>query len=471
MKRSKSKNSPRQGRSSAHTKSIETQLFGTDGIRGKANYEPLDTVTLLKIGKGLAEYVKDTVTPNPNRTFKVLIGKDTRRSGYMIEQALTAGFLSRGVDVMLTGPLPTPAISHLVRSFALDMGVMISASHNPYFDNGVKVFNHNGVKPTDEEEVAIEKYIIQNSYEPIDTIGRAKRIDDAAGRYVEFIKSIVGNVPLSGVKVVLDCANGAAYSIAPTVFAELGAQVVPIHIAPDGYNINDSCGSQHTEVLQKKVLEEHADIGVALDGDADRVILVDEKGRVVDGDYIAAIVATYLKEEKELRRNTIVMTEYSNLALDGYLKDNGIKILKVINGDREVARVCREKGLVFGGEQSGHFIFFDFTETGDGTLTALFVMKIMKERKKKLSSIASLFEKYPQEILNIEVREKIPLEDMPDFVKLREKWGRKLAGKGRIFPRYSGTQNMLRIMIEAEDKPLLKEACEEIQKLVPGMLN
>lgn len=453
----------------SQSKKKEKRLFGTDGIRDQANYGKLTVDNIARIGVGLAEYVKDTVTPNNGRANKILIGKDTRRSSYMIEQALTSGFLSRGVDVMLVGPMPTPSISHLVRSFALDMGLMITASHNPYQDNGIKVFDNHGVKPDDDIELEIEAYILDKVHKPQDTLGRAKRIEDVSGRYVEFVKSIVDNVELTGLKIVVDCANGAAYKVAPTVFSELGATVIPIGIQPDGYNINDKCGSQFTESLQKIVVEENADLGIALDGDADRLILVDENGTEVDGDIIAGIIATYLKKKKLLAGNTIVMTEYSNLALDEYLHKNDIDIEKVINGDREIAQVCREKGYIFGGEQSGHFIFFEHTETGDGTLSALYMMRILKEEKKKLSQLSTIFKKYPQEILNIEVTVKPPLDSIPAFAKLSNKWAKVFSGNGRIFCRYSGTQNILRIMIEAKDTKLLKEAKEEFLREVPDM--
>ncbi len=421
----------------------------TDGVRGKANYSPLDVQTVVKFGQALAEYLKQKTTKNPNRDYKVIIGKDTRRSGYMLEQALTSGFLSRGVDVMTVGPMPTPAISHLVKSFALDMGVMITASHNPYYDNGIKVFNPEGHKLSDEQELEIEDIFFNNGFEGIDQIGRAKRIEDVSGRYIEYIKSAVDNPSLAGLKIVVDCANGAAYKTAPTVFQELGAQVIVIGNEPNGYNINVDCGSLHPEAVRATVIKEKADLGIALDGDADRVIMIDEKGNVIDGDYITALVAVYLKEQGQLRKDTVVYTQYSNLALDKQLAKHNIKVKKVINGDRAISKMCREEGLNFGGEQTGHFIFFDYSDTGDGTMTALQVLKIIKETGKKLSQLAYRWEKYPQKTFNVEIKKKTPLEDIESLQKAVHKWELKFKEEGRVFMRYSGTENLLRIMVEA----------------------
>ncbi len=450
----------------------EKKIFReTDGVRGKANYYPLDVETVLNFGKALAEYTKKTTEKNPNRAYKVIIGKDTRRSGYMIEQALTAGFLSRGVDVMTIGPAPTPAISHLVQSFALDMGVMITASHNPYHDNGIKVFHSNGRKFTDEEELEIEDLFFNFPFDGSDEIGRAKRIEDVSGRYIEFIKSIPGNMSLKGFKVVVDCANGATYKVSPTVFRELGAKVIEVGIDPDGYNINKDCGALHPENLKDIVLNEKADLGIALDGDGDRVIMVDEKGNVIDGDYIMAMVAKYLKETGELAKNTIVVTEYSNQALINHLVENGIEIVKVPNGDRAVAWKCEELGLNFGGEQTGHFLFTDYSEVGDGTLASLLVMRILIEKKKSLSELAYVFEKYPQRVFNVEIAKKVPLEELDEFQDAVKKWESSFAGRGRIYSRFSGTENLLRIMIEAENKELIDQAGSDLSSLSKKLLS
>lgn len=442
----------------------------TDGVRGKANHYPLDTDTVLKFGKSLAEYAKKNADPNPNRTFKVIIGKDTRRSGYMIEQALTAGFLSRGVDVMTIGPAPTPAISHLVQSFALDMGVMITASHNPFHDNGIKVFHANGRKFTDKEELEIEDIFFNFEFNGSETIGRAKRIEDVSGRYIEFIKSIPGNLSLNGFKVVVDCANGATYKVSPTVFKELGAKVIEVAVNPDGYNINKECGALYPENLKDIVIREKADLGIALDGDGDRVIMVDEKGNVIDGDYIMALVAKSFKERGKLAKDTIVVTEYSNQALVNHLEENDIQVVKVPNGDRAVAWKCEEEGYNFGGEQTGHFIFPDYSEVGDGTLASLLVMKILIEKKQTLSELAYVFEKYPQKIINIEISNKTPLEELEEYQTKVKEWEKKFAGKGRSYSRYSGTENLLRIMVEAEDVTLLEQAGKEISETAINLL-
>ena len=448
------------------------QLFlETDGVRGKANFFPLDSETVLKFGKALAEYIKKHIEQNPNRDYKVIIGKDTRRSGYMLEQVLTGGFLSRGVDVITVGPMPTPAISHLVKSFALDLGVMITASHNQFEDNGIKVFDYNGYKLTDEDELEIEDIFYNSQFDGTTKIGRAKRFEDVSGRYIEFIKSSINNISLKGLKIVVDCANGASYKTAPMVFAELGAKVISLNVEPTGYNINVDCGSQHTEKLKKAVVENSADLGIALDGDADRVIMVDELGNIIDGDYITALVAKKFKEEGKLVKNSLVVTDYSNLALTKELEKNDITVFKVVNGDREVAKLCREKGLNFGGEQTGHFLFLDYSDTGDGTLTSLVVMRIMKEAKEKLSKLAYTFKKYPQKVFNVVITKKPPLEGVVEFNDLLEKWKTTFNNKGRIFMRYSGTENLLRVMSEAEDESVMLKAGDEFVTLATKLLN
>ena len=450
----------------------QVKLFGdTDGIRGKANYFPLDVETIVNLGKALAEYVKKTAPPNPNREYRVIIGKDTRRSGYMIEQALTSGFLSRGVDVITIGPIPTPGLSHLVASFALDLGIQITASHNPASDNGIKVFSKNGSKLNKKEEEIIEDLFNKNGFAGQDKIGRAERIVDAVGRYIEFIKSTAENISLSGMKIVVDCANGAAYKVAPTVFEELGAKVITIGVEPDGYNINKDCGSLHTEKVREIVLKEKANLGIALDGDADRVIIIEEKGDVIDGDYITVLLAKSLKEKNKLNKNTIVITQYSNLAGDEELKKEGINVEKVINGDRFIVELCKNKGYNFGGEQTGHFIFLDYADTGDGTMTALQVIKIMLEKKKTLSELAFTFKKFPQKTFNQEIKKKVPLEKIPEIIGLQKKWEEKLKSDGRVFLRYSGTENLLRILVEAKDSNLIDIIGNEFVNLANKILN
>lgn len=451
---------------------MEKKIFReTDGVRGKANCPPLDPLNIIKLGQALAEYVKKTVKKNPNRDYKVIIGKDTRRSGYMIEQALTSGFLSRGVDVMTIGPMPTPAISHLVKSFALDMGIMITASHNPYYDNGIKIFDMNGHKLSDEEELCIERIFFENNFVGNDDIGRAKRIEDVSGRYIEFIKSSLGNPSLRGFKIVVDCANGAAYKVAPTVFQELGAEVIVMNDEPNGYNINKNCGSLFPDKVSELVKKNKADLGIALDGDADRVIMIDEKGNIVDGDYITALVAKHLKSKNKLNKNTVIVTQYSNLALDFEMQKHNIKVKKVICGDRSISKLCRDGGYNFGGEQVGHFIFFDHSDTGDGVMAALQILKIMKETGKSLSKLAICWNKVPQQTFNIDIQKRLPLNKLNELQEALHKWENKFKKNGRIFVRYSGTENILRIMIEAKNKENIEKAGKELGEIAKKLLN
>jgi phosphoglucosamine mutase len=366
--------------------------------------------------------------------------------------------------------MPTPSVSHLVRSFALDLGIMITASHNPYYDNGIKVFNKDGTKLTDAEQKQIEELYFANNFEDSETIGRAKRIEDVSGRYIEFLKAIVDNVSLDGFKIVVDCANGAAYKTAPTIFRELGAQVIETGVYPDGYNINKGCGSLYVDEVSKVVIQSKADLGIALDGDADRAILIDEKGMTIDGDYVMAMIAKYFKEKGKLNKDTLVVTTYSNLALDNEMQKHGITVKKVTNGDREISALCKQEGYNFGGEQTGHYIFKDYTDTGDGTLAALMIMKIIKEKNKKLSELAYTFDKFPQKVFNIEVTQKTPLEELPTLTNLIKEWENKLGNSGRIFVRYSGTENLMRVMVESESKKLLDEAGGQIVKLVNELL-
>jgi len=449
----------------------EKQIFGaTDGIRAKANEYPLDVVTLVKIGQALAEFTKRNTPKSAIRKPKVIIGKDTRRSGYMLEQAITAGLLSRGVDVMQIGPSPTPSISHLVKSFALDLGIMLTASHNPFTDNGIKVFTENGKKITDENELEIEDLFFKFDFTSSSEIGKAKRIKNSDGRYIEFIKSVVGNPSLKDFKIVIDCANGAAYNIAPTIFKELGAEVIEIGVTPNGFNINKDVGSLHPETVAKAVIKHKAHLGIALDGDADRVIFVDEKGHIIDGDYIMALLAIELKENNKLNKNTIVVTQYSNIALTNYLTKLGIKVDKVINGDRAVSALCQEKGYNFGGEFNGHFIFLDYADAGDGTMMALEVMRILKEKGQSLSSLAYKFEKFPQKISNVITKDKPELSEIKEIQELLNKWTNTLGDNGRVFLRYSGTENLLRIMVESKDSSLLETISQEFVEVVTKVL-
>ena len=418
------------------------ELFGTDGIRGKANVYPMTVDIATKVGQAVVKVLRDGNNP------KIIIGKDTRLSGYMFENAIAAGVTSMGGRAVLVGPMPTPAIAHLTKSFNADAGIVISASHNPAEDNGIKIFDSNGFKLKDEVEDEIEDFIL-NQEMKYDKIGKAIRIKNASGRYIEFAKSSIKNISLKGLKIVLDCANGAAYNIAPLVFSELGAEVIVINNTPDGSNINLNCGSEHSEVITKLVKEHNADIGVALDGDADRVIVIDENGNEVDGDTIMAIVALELKRKNLLKNNTVVSTIMSNLGLNKCLKDNGINIVQTAVGDRNVVEEMKKSKYVFGGEQSGHIIFLDYATTGDGIISALQLLKIMKKSEKKISELAKVMTKMPQVLINVEVKEKKELKELNAF-KIIKQVEENLGENGRIVVRYSGTQNMARVMIEGE---------------------
>ena len=443
------------------------KLFGTDGIRGIGNLYPLEPEFVVKIGKAIGIHFKNKNQNNDkNKRTTIVIGKDTRISGYLIENALVSGLCSVGVNCYLVGPLPTPAISHLVRSFAANAGIMISASHNPAIDNGIKIFNDKGFKLRDEEEEEIEKIIFSEEPKKLNIIGaeigKAKRIDDARGRYIEFAKASINNNSLKGLKVVLDCANGAAYSVTPKIISELGAEVVVLNDNPNGLNINDNCGALHPEIIKRVVKEEKADIGIALDGDADRVIMVDENGNEIDGDHILLMCALELKKKNQLNKNTVVATVMSNLGLELALKKAGIKLVRVDVGDRYVTDEMRKNNYNLGGEQSGHIIFSNYTTTGDGTIAALQVFRIMKETGKKLSQLSKLLEKKPQVLFNVEVKEKKPLHETRETHKKIKEVEEILKENGRILIRYSGTQNLLRIMIEGDNEEKIRKLGEEI---------
>ena len=436
------------------------KLFGTDGVRGKANIYPMNAETALKLGKAAA-----AVFMNGKKRHKIIIGKDTRISCYMIENALTSGILSMGVDVLLVGPMPTPAISHLTKSFAADAGIVISASHNPAEDNGIKFFDSNGFKLSDETEKKIEKLAfseIKVEHITGELLGRAKRIDDSQGRYIEFAKNSINNLSLKGLKIVLDCANGAAYKVSPLIFEELGAHVITINNKPNGLNINDECGALHPEQMKKFVIQYDADIGIALDGDADRVIMVDENANDVDGDQIMAMCGSYMQKKGILNKNTIAATIMSNIGLEIAMKEKGITLTRTLVGDRYVIEEMRKNSYNLGGEQSGHIIFLDYTKTGDGTISALQVLRIMKETGKKLSELAKCMKKLPQVIVNVDVKKRIDFEIMPNVMEKIDKARKKLKDKGRVIVRYSGTQNMARVMVEGSDEKEIKKYVDEI---------
>lgn len=441
------------------------RLFGTDGIRGIANCDPMTPEMSLKLGKALTYILKMEKTDSKRP--RIVIGKDTRLSGYMFEQAMSAGIISMGADVLLVGPLPTPAISFLTVSMRADAGVVISASHNPFVDNGIKFFDRFGFKLPDEKELEIEELVLSDRINrlnvPPSDIGKAWRLDDAQGRYVVFVKNTFPkDLTLEGLKIILDCANGAAYKVSPIVFQELGAEVITIGVRPDGKNINTDCGSINPELLKRKVKDTGADLGIALDGDADRVIFCDEKGEEVDGDIVIAITADEMIRNNKLQKNTVVTTIMSNMSLETFIREKGGIVIRTPVGDRYVVEEMRIRGCNFGGEKSGHMIFLDHTTTGDGTLAALQLLAVMKRKGKKLSELAKIIELYPQVLLNVKVREKKPFQDIPQLEDLLLLSEQRLKERGRINLRYSGTESLARIMVEGENEALVYEVAEEI---------
>lgn len=442
------------------------KLFGTDGIRGVANLEPMTSEMAMQLGRAAAHLFMRRAGRH-----QIVIGKDTRISGYMLESALTAGICSMGVDVLLVGPMPTPAIAFLTRSLRADAGVVISASHNAYQDNGIKFFSSDGFKLPDEMEARIEDLIVSNEISHLrptaDLIGKAFRIDDAEGRYIEFAKrSLPRDLDFQGIKLVVDCANGAAYKLAPKVLRELGAKVEVIGNEPNGMNINAGCGAVHPELLQEAVRRHKADIGIALDGDADRAIFVCEGGTIIDGDHVMAALGLDLHQNGQLAKQTMVGTVMSNFGLELSMAKAGITLLRTPVGDRYLLERMLAEGYNFGGEQSGHFIFLDHNTTGDGLISALQMISLIKRTGKPLSELAQAMSAVPQILLNIKVKQKPKLETIPDIDNaIRENEGR-LNGRGRILVRYSGTEPLLRIMVEGERDALIKEVAEDIARLV-----
>lgn len=443
---------------------MNKKLFGTDGVRGVANIHPMTTEIVMQLGRAAAYIFKDK---DEKRRHRIVIGKDTRLSGYMIENALVAGICSMGVDVLLVGPLPTPGIAFITSSMRADAGVVISASHNLYQDNGIKFFDRTGFKLPDETELKIEDLIYSkkiDSLRPVASeVGKAFRIDDAKGRYVVFLKaSFPKDLDLKGLRIVLDCANGAAYKVAPAVLEELGAEVIPLGISPNGTNINAGCGSLYPQVLADAVIENRAHLGIALDGDADRVIFVDEFGNEVDGDHIMAICATDLLAKEQLAKKTLVATVMSNMGLDIALKKAGGQVVKTAVGDRYVVEEMLRHGYNLGGEQSGHMIFLDHNTTGDGMISALQVLAIMQRSGRRLSELAEVMISLPQVLLNVRVKERRDIGQIPEVQKVIDAVEEKLAGKGRVLIRYSGTEPLLRIMLEGQDKYQITEMAHEI---------
>ena len=444
----------------------EGKLFGTDGVRGRANHAPMTVETALSLGRAVGMLLcQEGEHP------RVVIGKDTRRSCYMFENALIAGLCSMGVHTLMVGPLPTPGVAFITRAYRADAGVVISASHNPYHDNGIKFFKADGFKLLDEEERWVEEAIRTRAFDdalPRDSeIGRNKKVEGADVRYVEFVKNTFARKrSLQGMQVVLDCANGAGYHVGPLIFEELDAELTTLGVNPNGLNINENVGALHPQLLQRTVVEQGAHVGIALDGDADRVVMVDEKGQIVDGDRILGICAMSLKERNALPNNRIVGTVMSNEGFVQTMRSQGIEVLRAKVGDRNVLREMRKCNAVLGGEQSGHIIFLDHNTTGDGLVSALQVLRIMQDTGKPLSELAAFFDPYPQVLLNVKVREKPPIDSLHDIRSTVDQVERLMQGNGRVLVRYSGTENICRVMVEGPDGDQVGRFAQEIADTV-----
>lgn len=451
------------------------KFFGTDGIRGTANQFPMTPDLVLKVGQALGLVLQRTRGVRSQNKM-VLIGKDTRLSGYMVEQALASGLNSMGIGVQLTGPLPTPGIGFLARNMRVDAGVIISASHNPYYDNGIKIFGADGFKIPDSMEREIERIVQEEDITPHlaarDSLGRTRRIDDAAGRYIVYAKnSFPLQLSLEGLRIVLDCANGAAYKVAPAIFSELGADLVVIGNEPDGYNINDEVGALHPSRLCEAVVKYRADVGISLDGDADRVIMVDEQGEVVNGDHILAVCAIHLAKKKSLPQNTIVATQMSNVGLDHAMKKHGIYVVRTDVGDKNVVEAMRRQGYTLGGEQSGHIINLDHSTTGDGCVAALNVLAVMRAENQPLSVLKKTMEDVPQVLINTRVNQRKDLSELSGYNKLIADAEAQLKGEGRIFVRFSGTEPVIRVLVEGRDKKQISRLAEEIARYLQSELS
>ena len=442
------------------------KLFGTDGIRGVANEEPITTETAMKVGRATAYIFK-----NGSRRHRIVIGKDTRVSGYMLETALASGICSMGVDVLLVGPLPTPGIAFITSSMRADAGVVISASHNPFQDNGIKIFSGDGFKLPDKKELEIEELIFSDKIDQLrptaTEVGKAFRVDDAVGRYVVFLKgTFPKKLDLTGMTIAVDCAHGAAYRVAPSVFEELGAKVITIGNKPNGENINDKFGSLYPEVISSVVKENSADIGIALDGDADRVIVVDEKGQEVNGDQIMAICAQEKMENKELTDGVLVATVMSNMGLEIFMKEIGGRLIRTPVGDRYVVEKMMKGGYSLGGERSGHLIFINYNTTGDGILSALKLLSVMVRKQKRLSELSGIMKEFPQVLKNVIVKKRENIDNVPKIVEAINRAEERLGDKGRVLVRYSGTELLLRVMVEGEDEGLITTLADDIIECV-----
>lgn len=452
------------------------RIFGTDGVRGVANIEPVTVETALKLGRAAAHIFTQLGTQNsPNHRPRIIIGKDTRISGYMLENALAAGIMSLGVDVLLVGPLPTPGVAYITRSLRADAGIVLSASHNPYEDNGIKFFRPDGYKLDDEIERRIEHLVFSGEIESIrptaSKIGQAKRIDDALGRYVEAAKrSYPRGMTLEGLKIAVDVANGAAYKSTPYILRELGANIIVAHDSPNGRNINKECGSTHPEEIQRIMKETGAQVGITHDGDADRALLCDENGEIVDGDEIMAIAAIEAIKRGDLNKNTLVATIMSNFGLDEALEAHGGRVIRTKVGDRYVIEEMMKHDYNVGGEQSGHMIFRDYSSTGDGIVAALQILRIMVETGKPLSDLKKCLSKYPQAQRNLRVKHKMPLEELPEVLKLIKETEDDLDGKGRVLLRYSGTEPKIRLLIEGRDSDKINTQADRIAGLIQSQI-
>jgi phosphoglucosamine mutase len=453
------------------------KIFGTDGVRGTANIEPVTAETALKLGRAAAHVFKHLESHSRGRgAHRIVLGKDTRLSGYMLENAISSGILSTGVDVLFIGPLPTPGVAYITRSLRADAGIVITASHNPYTDNGIKFFRADGFKLDDQIESKIEQLVFSGEVEDIQPkapeIGKAVRIDDALGRYIEFAKAgFPRGLTLEGLRIVVDCGHGAAYKSTPCVLAELGAELYVINNHPNGKNINENCGSMHPEAMCQSVLDHRADIGIAHDGDADRVLLCDEKGRLIDGDDMMAIAALEMLAENTLAEKTLVGTVMSNAGLEAAITKAGGRMLRTPVGDRHVIDEMLRGGYNFGGEQSGHLIFRDHSTTGDGLVAALQVLRIMKTQDQPLSRLAQCWDRFPQIVTNVRVREKRPLEQLDGVNRLVAEAELDLQAQGgRLLLRYSGTEPKIRLLVEGRDNEALqrwsKKICEAIRQQI-----
>jgi phosphoglucosamine mutase len=451
------------------------KLFGTDGIRGTANQYPMLPDLVIKVGQAVGYLLRKQEKPWISPVTKVVIGKDTRLSGYMIEQALASGLNSMGVHVQLVGPLPTPGIGYLARNMRASAGIVISASHNAYQDNGIKIFGYDGFKIPDEMEREIENLVFNVDLTKLlptsQDIGRTRRIEDAQGRYIVYVKSTFPlDYTLDGLRIVLDTANGAAYRVAPAVFEELGAEVIHIGNQPNGTNINDKVGALYPARLSDAVLHYRADLGISLDGDADRVIMVDDKGQIVNGDHILGICALHMKKKGQLNKNTLVTTQMSNFGLEKKMSENGIQVIKTGVGDKYVVDEMRKNGYNLGGEQSGHIIFLDHTTTGDGCIAALSVISVLKDTGVKMSDLNRIIDDVPQVLINCRVKKRSELTGISGYNQLISSIENKLAGNGRVFVRFSGTEPLVRILVEGPDRIAINEYAAQIAQFLESRL-